>query len=373
MKRFILIAVSIMLGCVTTWAQTEITTYQPGITSDGITYFLPNTCVRVVVTTTKTHYTPGEFAEYAARYLKLNNVPLTAYDEWKIDDIQLYSYGIADNKKAYSIKFKQKTSAPLVSLANDGRLLAINAKVEDNSMQNIPTASVTPGKLNTLNGADFKTEEILSAGSKAKMAELTANEIYDIRENRGLLTKGQADFMPKDGEQLKLMLNNLNTQEEGLLQLFRGTTSTETHVFTFDVTPTGELAQQPLFNFSRYLGMVDADDPAGNTYYISVRNLKSLPQTTQPTDTKAKKEVEDLRYTIPGRAEVKISTASDASCASRTFSMAQFGRTEHLGGELFNKKFSTRIQLSPITGGIVKIEAEKPEWGGGNPQERLTL
>lgn len=39
MKRFILIAVSIMLGCVTTWAQTEITTYQPGITSDGITYF----------------------------------------------------------------------------------------------------------------------------------------------------------------------------------------------------------------------------------------------------------------------------------------------------------------------------------------------
>ena len=203
MKRFILIAVSIMLGCVTTWAQTEITTYQPGITSDGITYFLPNTCVRVVVTTTKTHYTSGEFAEYAARYLKLNNVPLTAYDEWKIDDIQLYSYGIADNKKAYSIKFKQKTSAPLVSLANDGRLLAINAKVEDNSMQNIPTASVTPGKLNTLNGADFKTEEILSAGSKAKMAELTANEIYDIRENRGLLTKGQADFMPKDGEQLK--------------------------------------------------------------------------------------------------------------------------------------------------------------------------
>ena len=101
MKRFILIAVSIMLGCVTTWAQTEITTYQPGITSDGITYFLPNTCVRVVVTTTKTHYTSGEFAEYAARYLKLNNVPLTAYDEWKIDDIQLYSYGIADNKKAY--------------------------------------------------------------------------------------------------------------------------------------------------------------------------------------------------------------------------------------------------------------------------------
>ena len=361
MKRFLSIAASIMLGCASTYAQTEITAYKPGITSDGITYFLPTTCVRVVVTATKTHYTPGEFADYAERYLKLNNVPLTPYDEWNIDDIQLFSYGVADNKKAYSIKYKQKTSAPLVSLANDGRLLAINAKVEDNSIQKLPTPSVTSGKTNTLNGADFKTEEILSAGSKAKMAELTANEIYDIRENRGLLTKGQADFMPKDGEQLKLMLNNLNTQEEGLLQLFRGTTTTETHVFTFDVTPTSDVSQQPLFNFSRYLGMVDADDPAGETYYISVRDLKSLPQAALPTDAKAKKEVEDLRYAIPGRAEVKVSTESNTSCASQTFSMAQFGRVEHLGGELFNKKFSTRIQLSPTTGGIVKIEAEKPE------------
>ena len=102
----------------------------------------------------------------------------------------------------------------------------------------LPTTKVIKSDKKTLNGADFKTEEILSAGSTPKMAELTANEIYDIRENRALLTKGQADFMPKDGEQLRLMLANLDQQEEGLLQLFRGTDVKETHILAFDITPT---------------------------------------------------------------------------------------------------------------------------------------
>lgn len=361
MKRFFLLTICTLLVLNTTFAQTEVTQYQPGITSEGITYFLPTTGIRVAVTATKTHYTPGEFCEYAERYLRLKDVALTPYDEWNITDIKLYPFGIADKSKAYSIKFKQKTSAPLVTLSTDGRLLAVNAKVNNND-DALPTPSVTPNNEKTINGADFKTEEILSAGSTAKMAELTANEIYDIRENRGLLTKGQADFMPKDGEQLKLMLSNLDTQEEGLLQLFRGTKTSETHIFTFDVTPSSELNKQYVFNFSRYLGMVDADDPAGTAYYISVRDLKTLPElASQEQQAKSKKEADDLRYVIPGRAKITITTDDDKECTSQSIPMAQFGRIEHLGGELFNKKSTTHVLLSPLTGGISKIEAEKPE------------
>lgn len=46
------------------------------------------------------------------------------------------------------------------------------------------------------------TEEILIAGSTAKMAELVAKEIYNIRESKNSLTRGQADYMPKDGAAL---------------------------------------------------------------------------------------------------------------------------------------------------------------------------
>lgn len=361
MKRLLLLTAYTLLSISSTFAQTEVSNYQPGVTPEGITYFLPITNVRVAVTATKTHYTPGEYCEYAERYLRLKDVPLTSYDEWTITDIKLYSFGTADKEKAYSIKFKQKTSAPLVTLSSDGRLLAVNAKIDDKSSVSLPQPSVVYNNEKTINGADFKTEEILSAGSASKMAELTANEIYDIRENRGLLTKGQADFMPKDGEQLKLMLSNLDTQEEGLLQLFKGSQTSETHIFTFDVTPSNEIEKQLVFNFSRYLGMVDADDPAGTPYYISVHDLKTLPTLNQSQPAKAKKEVDDLRYIIPSRAQVKIFTDMNKECASQSMPMAQFGRVEHLGGELFNKKYTTHVILSPQTGGISKIEAEKPE------------
>lgn len=358
MKRFLSLLICALCAFVVI-AQTEVTPYQPGVTEDGITYFLPTTQIRVVVKATKVHHEPGEFCNYAERYLRLKDVPQTAYDEWNINEVKLYAYGIADKTKAYTIKMKTKTSAPLVSLTADGRLLAVNAQIAEADAE-LPMPSVTVEKTKAVNPNDFKTEEILSAGSTTKMAELTANEIYDIRDNRSMLTKGQADFMPKDGEQLKLMLTNLDQQEEGLLQLFRGTTSSETHVFAFDITPTQDVQKQQLFRFSKYLGMTDADDPSGVPYYFSIEDLKTLPAVTTEPTAKAKKEAEDLRYMLPSRVKVNIFT-DNRTYASQSFPMAQFGRVEHLGGDLFNKKYTTRVQLSPSTGGIINIEAEQPD------------
>lgn len=212
-----------------------------------------------------------------------------------------------------------------------------------------------------LNPEEYKTEEIITAGSTLKMAELTANEIYDIRENRSLLSKGQADFMPKDGEQLKLMLKTLDTQEEALLQLFKGTSSKETHVFTFDLVPEKELQRQVLFRFSKHLGLVEQDNLAGEPFYISLKDLKSLPAEVVVEEKKGKKkEVLDVRYTLPGMASLKIFSA-ERELLSLNLPLAQFGRVEHLGGELFNKKYTTHILFSPETGGIVKLDAEQPE------------
>ena len=43
------------------------------------------------------------------------------------------------------------------------------------------------------------------ASSTAKMAELVAKEIYNIRESKNALLRGQADNTPSDGAQLKIM------------------------------------------------------------------------------------------------------------------------------------------------------------------------
>lgn len=355
MKHFLL-AVIAAATALTVSAQTEVTTYQPGVTAEGITYFLPRTGLHVTLVATRTIHTPGEYAAYAERYLRLKDVPQTTYDEWQITGIAVTPFGTADKSKAYSVKLKSKTSAPLVSLAADGRLLAINVK-DAPAEQQLSTPSVVKNDAKHLNPADYKTEEILSAGSVTKMAELTADEIYDIRENRTLLTKGQADFMPKDGEQLRLMLASLDTQEEALLQLFKGTTDTETHTFTLDYVPDSIVDKAVLFRFSKHLGMVDADDLAGEPYYISVSDLKTLPAETATADGKPKKEVEGVRYIVPSKAAVKVFDAK-REIYSNTFPMAQLGRVECLGGDLFNKKFGTHVYFSPETGAIAKIEAE---------------
>ncbi len=356
MKSAILLAaLPLTLLSLPATAQTEVAAYQPGVTTDGITYFLPRTCLRVAVTARHTRHEPGEFCAYAERYLRLKGVTQTAYDTWTIEKVEIVPYGEADKTEAYSIKFKTKTSAPLVGLAKDGRLLSINTKAEDE--KTLPTESVTPEETKTLNASDYKTAEILAAGSVAKMAELTANEIYDIRENRSALTKGQADFMPKDGEQLRLMLASLDTQEEALLQLFQGTEKSETCVLIKDFAPEGETDRALLFRFSKYLGMVDDDDMAGSPVYISLKDKHTLPAVAE-SDGKQKKEVEDLRYRVPSAAEVSVFTDTQ-TLASRTIPMAQFGRTEHLGGELFNKKYTTTLQFDPTTGGITRITGEE--------------
>lgn len=353
--KTLLLSSALALLSLSVSAQTEVTDYTPGVTQEGITYLLPRTELVVRVTATVIHYKPGDFRQYAERYLRLNDLPRVAYDSWKIDDVKIYSIGVPDVSKAFSVKLRQKTSAPLVSLTRDGILLSVNAESRD--ANTVPAAPAPVRTDNNLNSRDYMTEEILAAGSTSKMAELTAAEIYDIRESRSSLAKGEADNMPKDGEQLKLMMKGLDTQEKALLQLFKGTQTSETRTFDFAYVPTGD-KKDVLFRFSSKLGPVAADDLAGEPVYISILDKHTVAEP-QPSDKK-KKEENDIRYNVPSQAEIKIYSLNTAY-ASGIFPIAQFGNVEHLGAELFNKKMETQVYFDPSTGGIAKLKLPTPE------------
>lgn len=341
-------------------AQTGVVPYQPGVTPDGITYFLPQTRLCVVVKATRKHYEPGEFADYAQRFMRLADAVQQPRDEWELEGMELLTYGTADPAKAFTIKLNPKSAAPLVSLTPDGRLLSVNAATE---WKETPLPAELTERLEEVGteAENYKTQEILRAGSRAKMAELTAAEIYDIRDNRNLLTKGQADFMPKDGEQLRLMLQNLDERETALLHLFTGSVTTDRFTKVYELTPSPALGQTVLFGFSKYLGFVAPDDPAGKPVTLSLSDLTPpAPPAPETEKDKKAKEVLDLRYIVPGRVEV-LAAMDGQTLAKGTFPMAQYGRVEHLGGELFNKKFTTHVWISPLTGGVEKIDAVRPE------------
>ena len=267
-------------------AQTVVENFVPGSTLEGISYFLPRTAVRITVTAQKTVTRPGDFNKYAERYLRLTGVPQAESTEWELLSVKMEPFGKPDKEKAYSIKVKSKTVAPLVGLSRDGLLLGINTEVEEEVLPPLPQGEKGPEPVNP---RSFMTQEILAAGSTAKMAELCAQEIYDLRESRNALIKGEADNTPKDGAQLKLMLEQLDQQTNALQSLFAGTKQTSTEVFSLNYDPTKEAGRDLLFRFSRKLGVVDADDLAGEPVYISVERMESLPEA-QPDEQTAKKK-----------------------------------------------------------------------------------
>ena len=203
-------------------------------------------------------------------------------------------------------------------------------------------------------------EETLAAGSTAKMAELTAQDIYEIRESRNLLVRGQADNMPKDGEQLRLMLHQLDIQDRALTSLFIGTYDKDTIQQVFTIDPSESNYREVVFRFSEKLGLVDADDLAGVPYYILIEDLKTVP-SPEPVDPKKKqKPVYGIFVNIPGRLRSTVSNAQGFIVANE-FPAGQYGNVELLSGALFNKRYTTRLRLNSLSGAIEHLDAELPK------------
>ena len=325
--------------------------------NEAITYYLPKTAVHVNVIIEKTNYTPGVLAEYAQRYMRLDNVSLEPYTTYRIIATNMYTTAEPDASKLFSLELDKNHFINNVSKTEKGLLLAINGEGKDNTV--IP--AFTPSKPQPiLNSKDYMSQDILSATSSAKMAELTANEIFEIRDSRTQLARGEADFIPKDGTQLKLMMSQLDTQEKALMQVFSGITTKDTTMTSITYIPTSEVEKQPLFRFSKYYGIVDNDDLSGSPYYIKVAKKKTFDD--EPAAADGKKEKKDkndigLRVNIPAKMDITVFNGIGNTLAKEQFQAPQFGKLEILSGELFGKKQSSRLILNPQTGAISKIEA----------------
>ena len=340
-----------LLASTAAYAQ-DFSQYTPGTLAEGVIYYLPKTHFEIKVKATKVTHTPGELCQYANRYLRLQNVSSQPSEYWELQSVQLQAIGVPDKQKAYGVKLKDKSAASQVELTESGIVKAINTTAPQEKA--VPQEKA-PEKPMRVDPRSYMTEEILLAGSSNKMAELIAREIYNIRESKNSLTRGQADYMPQDGAALKLMLNNLETQEKALTEMFTGFTERTEHTFTFYVEPEKEIKDQVVFRFSNKLGVIKEDNLAGEPIYITVTNENTLPPANE--EEKAKKKLEGIIYNIPGKASVTIKGNGKQYVNEEVF-LTQFGETEVLIDNLFNKKVNTRVIFNTTTGGIVKIDKD---------------
>ena len=350
MKKTLFLLISIAtMHC---YAQTEVSTFFSGA-AEGITYSLPDTKLEITLEATCIKRIPGEFGRYAERYLRIKNAIEIADSYWELGEARIARKGVPAPEKMFTVKLNNSTASN-ITLDEQGIIAAINAVVEPQ----ITEKAGIHGNNSRLDAGMYMTEEMLQATSTAKLAELTAKEIYAIRESKLAITRGQSENMPNDGQAMQLVLNELDKQERALMEMFIGRTDTLTQETTITIEPQElcDTTKAVLLRFSRKLGFVDKDNLAGEPVYCNIRDLKSVKlPTTEETAKKKPLKKEGICYNIPGKAEVEIYTRS-RELLKEEIPVAQLGTTEILSKSLFNKNVRTKVLFDTSTGGIISIE-----------------
>jgi hypothetical protein len=319
----------------------------------GLSYTLPKTLLYIDSEIIKTTLKAGPYYRYAEKLLSVKDPIIQDSIYFSLDKVSVGATSVADKNSACMIQLKSEL--PYIILNAEGVLCAVNT-----SADSALGAKMKPLPLNTVvqeaiaNAQLSLTEETLASGSTAKMAELVAKQIFRLRESRVDLLTGESEQMPKDGEGLKVLIEQLDKQEKALTALFTGTVQVEKMYARIKLTPVDtDLNRFVLFRFSKHFGLVAADDLSGEPVYIDIKatdRKEFLPDPKQKANEK-----KGLVYNIPGKGSVKLTYGSNPLFEGE-FTFTQFGIQANFPTDLFTRKKSpAKVVLNPDTGAIVSL------------------
>lgn len=318
----------------------------------GITYSLPKTSLIVEAEVTKVTCKAGPYYQYAEKYLAVQDAIAEDAVYYELGKVRLINRGVPDPDNTYIVEFKPGTVAPYAYLTEDGLLCSINTEyvpAEEKAEKKAVAAKQGAAQNSVL------SEELLMAGSTARQAEVAAKQVYRIRESRMDILTGEADNLPPDGEAMKLVIQQLEAQEQTLSHLFTGTTEKTTDLYEVSIIPSDELDKEVIFRFSKQLGIVDADDLGGAPVYMNLIATERAPQLDPKEAEKKEKSLKGIIYNVPGKAKVEI-TMGKRTLYKGEAQITQFGTQEGLAPVMFeDKKAPVKISFYPETGAIKQI------------------
>ena len=191
----------------------------------GLIYTLPLTGLQVTVAAEKTVRTPGEFYQYARKYLNADPI-LTPSVSWKVTDAVIVPTAVADTGEQYLVTLKGGNGT-YIMVSDQGFPVSINDAEYDGAPEAVVLPEARKAEPTILESAEARqavTPEMIQSRSSAKRAELAAAKIYELRTVRNDIISGQADAMPADGDAMKTALARIDRQEEALTAMFLGTT-----------------------------------------------------------------------------------------------------------------------------------------------------
>ena len=357
-KIHLLGAAALLLAGSSASAQVRTERYNAASMPDNsIVYMLPTTRLYAVATIEEVEEIPGEFALYAKRYLGVDDAVLKPGHTYRIKEVRLGSYGVPDETKRYSVRFRRNSSATYMTLTPDGILTGINKNVE--SVAELPTSRRgRPDKEQSFRSLTSMPPAFIQATSVAKRAEIAAQEIYRLRDSRTAIISGESDQPFPDGEAMKVAIGGLDAAEQSLTERFLGKRVVTEHRYVVpDLDPAKE-GDRVAFRFSEMVGALPSDDLRGAPVYLRIKVTDAMaPLDEREWSKKERALSKGVVYAVPGQVSAQLLYEHD-TLTERLFPVAQLGSLEVLEPVLFTTKGTlTAVTLDPTTGGLISVEA----------------
>jgi hypothetical protein len=246
-----------------------------------LVYALPQTAITVTVEAVKNTLKHGPYAEYAQKYLAIPNVPMEDSTWWELADASVNASQEADLTQLYTLTYSTfpENIRSLLSVSGKGVILDFaagwNSFSEKKALSgSSPEVFFDPNltdetqkeKVDTLYKTVMTDSSVIKVPVIKKkvliktvddIAKETAKELLKTRKRKLKILRGEYDFHP-DGNALKVMVAELEKQEEEYLQMFAGVKRKEKFHYTFTIIPDQSFQTKDLGYFSPRTGFNEA-------------------------------------------------------------------------------------------------------------------
>lgn len=323
----------------------------------GLVYTLPITAIDIYLEAEITEEHPGEFYNYARRYLGDSKAIKEDSHSAILKRAVIVPRGVADPDNRWVAQFKSGTT-PYMILDQQNIPLALNTE-ETAPTHEASLPQATEKKATILDSPAAKqaiTAEMARSSSISKKAELASQRIFELRETRSDILSGDSENQPADGKAMQLVLDNLSAQESALTAMFLGTKNSWTVTEKYTIVPDStDIRNQVLARLSAVDGLLEADNLAGSPVTV---DIEILEKGEIPVNEKGELKTfpkGGVAYNIPGRALIKINY-NGTTIASQEISLAQAGITFGMNPALFtDKKEPSKLIFDPSTGAILLL------------------
>lgn len=319
----------------------------------AVMYALPQTVLDVEVIAEKTIVKRGPFADYAYKFLGIqDDVVQESGEVWRINSLKLNSHPEVDPQQFYSIISSGDYKSNLINLSPEGLIKGFNLgvpmktavkQVEENILKDEELEieyglfSIDP-LLEVYQDTTYKMVEkdttfvkipVLKNQFEAKTLEEkaaeAAHQIFKLRKRRFKILTSNFEVLPPDGKAYEVIVRELAELEANYISLFIGKRLSVKKIFHFSYLPLMGKDDGVLFRFSTDKGVVDKRDLSGIPVMIELKNLKVVGKVADTPGYEAASPVSQMVYRIPGQARVRIVKEKDVLLDKKMI-IAQFGK-----------------------------------------------